>query len=229
MAYLQPLQEKAYEYLIEQIRNGNLVPGTFYSETKMAKEIGISRTPFKDALVRLSQDRYIDIVPSRGFCIHMLSEQDILNTYQTRIAVEGFCALLLHFHRKERSARSVLHEMEEDMNDMEEAIRESRSFREILVHDMNFHSRLVNYCGNEEMIKLYSSYNHQLSAIALKTFEQADRHLTVLGEHRMIYQHIVSDEDSADIKVYRAVMRHIERTKDLVLDLLHNEQKGNPA
>ena len=101
MAKYTPLQEKAYQYLKEKINRGELEHGKFYSETKMAAEIGISRTPFKDALVRLSQDRYIDIVPSRGFCLHALSLQDITNTYQSRTAVEGFCALTLHTRRNE--------------------------------------------------------------------------------------------------------------------------------
>ena len=61
MAKYTPLQEKAYEFLKNKITRGELEHGKFYSETKMAAEIGISRTPFKDALVRLSQDRYIDI------------------------------------------------------------------------------------------------------------------------------------------------------------------------
>ena len=108
MAKYTPLQEKAYEFLKNKITRGELEHGKFYSETKMAAEIGISRTPFKDALVRLSQDRYIDIVPSRGFCLHTLSLQDIINTYQSRTAVEGFCAFSLHTKRKEKEAAAVI-------------------------------------------------------------------------------------------------------------------------
>ena len=62
MAGYTPLQQKAYEYLLNLIRTGGLEPGVIYSETKLAGEIGISRTPFKDALVRLSQDKYIVIL-----------------------------------------------------------------------------------------------------------------------------------------------------------------------
>ena len=66
MAGYTPLQQKAYEYLLNLIRTGGLEPGVIYSETKLAGEIGISRTPFKDALVRLSQEmdfvsRYMEL------------------------------------------------------------------------------------------------------------------------------------------------------------------------
>ena len=227
MAVYKPLQEIAYEYLRDKIAAGGLEAGIIYSETKMAKEIGVSRTPFKDALVRLSQDRYIDIIPSRGFCLHVLSEKDIINTYQSRIAIEGFCSLYLHLHRSERNARSVIRELESDMEDMKSAIEEGRPYAEILGHDLAFHSRIVRYSDNNEMIRLYESYNHQLFDIAMKTFERSGRPVNALEEHREIYRNIVSDEISSDTEVYRSVMRHVESTRSIVLEVLENAGRSN--
>ena len=175
MAKYKPLQEKAYEFLKDKITKGELEYGKFYSETKMAAEIGISRTPFKDALVRLSQDRYIDIVPSRGFCLHTLSLQDITNTYQSRTAVEGFCALSLHTKRKEKEAAAVIEALFKDHENMAKAIADHASFSEILSYDLAFHRRIVEFSKNEELISLYESLNHQLYDIAMKTFELEGR------------------------------------------------------
>ena len=77
MSNYTPLQEKAYAYLKKQIIEGKLEPNVVYSETKIAAGIGVSRTPMKDALVRLQQDKYVDILPSRGFCLHVLRETPI--------------------------------------------------------------------------------------------------------------------------------------------------------
>lgn len=66
MAGYRFLQEEAYAHIKEQIVTGSLAEDQIYSETKLAAAIGISRTPVKDALVRLSQERLIDILPSRG-------------------------------------------------------------------------------------------------------------------------------------------------------------------
>ena len=76
MAAYKPLQEHAYDHLRDLILSGALKPNVFYSETKMAAEIGISRTPMKDALVRLAQDKYIDIIPSKGFRLHEMSAEE---------------------------------------------------------------------------------------------------------------------------------------------------------
>ena len=204
----------------KKITDGELVYGKIYSETKMAKEIGISRTPFKDALVRLSQDRYIDIIPSRGFCLHILSNKDINNTYQSRIAVEGFCALVLHRHRREKEAAAVIAALEKDLSEMERTIREKASFTEILSHDLVFHKRIVEFSDNQELIKLYESYNHQLFDIAMKTFELPGRPSQALAEHRAIYENIVSADPVAAAETYRSVMKHMENTRDVVLGLL---------
>lgn len=225
MTNYKPLQEKAYEYLKKKITDGELAYGQFYSETKMAKEIGISRTPFKDALVRLSQDRYIDIVPSRGFCLHVLSQQDINNTYQSRIAVEGFCALVLHRHRDEAEGAAVIEALEQDMLSMERTIRDKAPFAQILLHDLSFHRRIVDFSKNAQLIKLYESYNHQLYDIALKTFDVPDRPSHALEEHREIFNNITSKSDTAAADAYRSVMKHMEKTKNVVLEVLR--QEGN--
>lgn len=220
MARFKPLQEKAYEYLKGKIARGELEYGKFYSETKMASEIGISRTPFKDALVRLSQDRYIDIVPSKGFCLHVLSLNDILNTYQSRTAVEGFCAFFLHSRRKEDEAVEVIRAAEKELELMEQAIADGAPFSEILDHDLAFHRLIVGFSKNDELIKLYESHKHQLYDIAMKTFELEGRPAKAAEEHREILKNIVSDAETATADTYLSVMKHMDNTKENVIRVL---------
>ena len=66
MVIKNSLQSQAYDTLKEQILSNILTPGVLYSETKISKELGISRTPMREALQCLSQDGYITIIPSRG-------------------------------------------------------------------------------------------------------------------------------------------------------------------
>lgn len=223
MAAYTPLQQQAYDYLKDKITRGELEYGKVYSERKMAGELGLSRTPFKEALVRLSQERYIDILPSRGFCLHVISRQDVINTYQSRTAIEGFCALLLHSDRGKPAAAAVLSDMANDIAGMEKAILDGRSHAEILSHDLAFHKKIVKYSGNYELIDLYESFYHQLFDIAMKTFEDPERPMTALKEHKEIYNNLLSDNDMAGIEVYRSIMKHMESTRDSVLKELFEE------
>ena len=87
MDYQKPLQVRAYESLKDMILEGHLENGQIYSETKISQELGISRTPLRDAIQRLAQERYIDVIPSKGFRLHEMTEKDLLETFQIRCAL----------------------------------------------------------------------------------------------------------------------------------------------
>ena len=67
MTSLTLLQHQAYEHLKNSIMSGELRSGYIYSETRIAKELGLSRTPVRDALQRLSQNKLVNIIPNKGF------------------------------------------------------------------------------------------------------------------------------------------------------------------
>ena len=92
------LQVQAYDYLIDLIKQGTLQENTIYSLNQMAKEAGFSRTPFRDAVLRLEQERYLDILPSKGFILHKMTREDIVETYEIRSAIEVFCFKQLSLH-----------------------------------------------------------------------------------------------------------------------------------
>ena len=81
------LNQHAYNHLKKLITTQQLSADKIYSETKLANSLGISRTPFHHAMLRLVQEGYIDILPSKGFCIHQLTNQEIIETIQTRLAL----------------------------------------------------------------------------------------------------------------------------------------------
>ena len=98
---------------------------------------------------------------------------------------------------------------------MEKAIKKDRPYAEILSYDLRFHSRIVHYCNNVELTRLFDSYNHQLFDIAMKTFSHSDRPSLALEEHKEIYRSIVSDDISSDAEVYRSVINHLKKREKL--------------
>ncbi|MBR1896660.1 MAG: GntR family transcriptional regulator, partial [Pyramidobacter sp.] len=89
MADYQLLQDRIYNELRKKILTGGLQAGTIYSETKLATELGVSKTPVKAAILRLSKDHYIDILPSRGFRLLELSTEDLWEMFHIRTAIES--------------------------------------------------------------------------------------------------------------------------------------------
>ena len=108
MAVYIPLQQKAYEYLKDKVVSGKLDKDQVYSESYFAKELKMSRTPVREALQRLVQEGYIDVLPSRGFVIHPLTESDIVAMYQIRTAIECFCLSHYAGHRNDPKTVQLL-------------------------------------------------------------------------------------------------------------------------
>ena len=217
MAVYNPLAEKAYEFMLEKIKHGEFSANEYYSETRLAQDLGISRTPMRDALMRLSQDRYIDIIPNKGFRLHEMSREDIQNTFQVRAAIEGFCSMALHDERKTKQGRRTIEDLEETLDLMKQSIETNEPYDVILGHDFDFHRQIVEYSRNADMIRLIESYSHMQQAIAFRSFEQKGRPMEAYEEHMEIYRNLTSDQEDARIVIYRAVMHHMEASRDIAL------------
>ncbi|NBI65863.1 GntR family transcriptional regulator [Pseudoflavonifractor sp. 60] len=215
MVEYRPLQESAYNHVRDQVLSGQLQPGVLYSETKMAAELNISRTPMKDALVRLSQERLIDILPSKGFRLHQMSREDILQTCQARTAVEGFCAMQLSRSPSTAAARETLRAMEEAQAAMGEFLQDGGEMEAFLDCDLQFHQALVDFSGNAELRQLFNSYHYRLYFIAREAFQVEGRFQKAYEEHRTILDAVAGDPSGA--RAYLAVMGHMEATRDILL------------
>lgn len=221
MAEYRPLQESAYNYIRDKVLAGQLQPNVLYSETRMAAELNISRTPMKDALVRLSQEKLIDILPSKGFRLHQMSGEDILQTYQARTAVEGFCAMQLARNRRTPAGADAIRRMEGILSAMDQFLQRESGGEDqmaaLLEYDLQFHQALVDFSGNDELRQLFNSYHYRLYFFALEAFQTEGRLQMAREEHQAILKAFLDQDDPVGIQAYLAVMRHMEATRDIML------------
>ena len=84
------VREKTYEYLKAGIFSGRFRPGERLAEEHLAEELGVSRTPVREALHKLEQDGLIEPLESRGFCIPRDSEKEIEDLFELRTVLEGY-------------------------------------------------------------------------------------------------------------------------------------------
>lgn len=221
MAEYRPLQEGAYNHIRDKVLAGQLQPNVLYSETRMAAELNISRTPMKDALVRLSQEKLIDILPSKGFRLHQMSSEDILQTYQARTAVEGFCAMQLALNRSTPAGVAAIRGMEDILSAMDGFLVQENAGEDrmtaLLEYDLRFHQALVDFSGNDELRQLFNSYHYRLYFFALEAFRVEGRLQQASEEHRAILEAVLDPDDPVGIRAYLAVMRHMEATRDIML------------
>ena len=216
MDKFQPRVIIAYEYLHDKIVSGEFKMNTIYSSTKIAQEIGISRTPVRDALHRLSQDGYIEILPSMGFRIRTLSTSDIIEIIQIRCAIESYCAVTLSRDTKNNSVSTsnMVDKLFSYIHQMENISLVNSNIKQFIKLDNQFHTGIVSYVKNPLFDDIYKKYLFQMERFLFEVMNKPMRMQDTLKEHRTIYHKIV---DGNILGIYEAIHLHLQNAATLLL------------
>ncbi len=177
------LQVQAYDYLIDLIKQGTLQENTIYSLNQMAKEAGFSRTPFRDAVLRLEQERYLDILPSKGFILHKMTREDILETYEIRNAIEVFCFKQLSLHLDTERGKQYYTKLCTKVEAQKEILATSGSYEDFGRKDYEFHRSLVQYVNNASMLEIYRRFMYRIFWLNISSFSREGRMKETVTEH----------------------------------------------
>lgn len=182
-----PLYVKVYTLLKSWIMEGRLSPGERIKETVLAAELGVSRTPVRDALRRLEQDRLIVAEPGPVYTVYRPTAVDVDDLYMARALLEGGAARLA----ARRSDTKAIHHMSLILAQMAEAYGNSPTahLREL---DAQFHEWLIAASGNTVLVELASHLGTRL------------RHLRTLGGDIFVRQHLVLDQHAAILNALRS-------------------------
>ena len=227
MSEYKPLQAVAYELLRDMIQDGKFAFDTIYSETKLASQFSISRTPVRDALIRLKNEHYIDILPNRGFCLHLPTREDILSGYHVRTAIECHCAALLAREKDMSRAAETLCRMQAAL-DAQRTIyaSEDMDLRAFWKWDVEFHALLISYPEVQEFQRQYDAYMHFFMAHYVKNYRSDGRDKTTLDEHGRLMEALLAGDEAAALS---AVRRHMDETLAITLHNMEAQTQDTPT
>ena len=212
---MRTLSERAYDHLLELIRDSRLSYQEIYSETKLSRELGISRTPFRDALQRLAQEGYIDILPSKGFCLHQLTRQDVVETFQVRSALECYCTVEITRNARTEKAQSLFRQLESLMQSMEEVLRTSHSIEDFCEYDFAFHLHIIDYMENAQFSAVFGSFIHRMKRLAYLSLAHEGRMEDTCREHRAILEGMKAGRAG---EIYEITLRHMNVPQGINLE-----------
>ncbi len=217
MSEYKALNNIAYDHLRDMIYNCELEFGKVYSETKLAAQISVSRTPVRDALNKLAHERYIDILPNKGFMLHMPSRADINEAYHVRRMIEDYCAGIVSADYPNSHAADTIGRMEEALQQQHRLLEndEAYSIGRFWLDDLAFHKALLEHLNIQSLIQQYESVMyifmpHHLIRnpnIREKDFRVFERHRSTLAEHTDIIRALKSKNSN---EVRTAVSVHID-------------------
>ena len=215
---MKPLNEQAYDHLQKLITDGQLSYHEIYSETKLANELGISRTPFRDAIHRLAQEGYIDIIPSKGFRLHQITERDVIETFQIRTALETYCTMQIARDVKEKNnanLRPFFKELDWLMENMKEVMENDQGIDEFCEYDFRFHRKIIDYLENEQFSSVFASFLYRMKRLAKLSLQHEGRMAQTVEEHQAILDAMKNGDTE---HIYEITMVHMDRPRGINLE-----------
>ena len=144
--------DQAYEFIRDAIAAGTYAPGSRLREEELADDIGVSRTPIREALRRLDAEGVVEFVPNRGAHVASWTDQDLAEIFDLRAVLEGFAARLAARNiSDEQVAR--LRELSAEMDALAVGSAADRLDR-ISALNNEFHALVVEASGNRQLVQL---------------------------------------------------------------------------
>lgn len=212
---MTPLNEQAYQHLRNLVIQNELSYQEIYSETKLSKELGISRTPLRDAVHRLAQEGYIDIIPSKGFCIHQLTKTDVAETFQIRSALECYCTYQIAMDASSRKAKKLFHELDWLMEELSEILNTTKSIPTFCDYDFQFHTKIIEYLENEQFVSVFATFLYRMRKLASLSLAHEGRMQDTYDEHLAILEAM----KAGDVEhIYAITLKHMDTPRDINLE-----------
>lgn len=194
-----PQGQGAYRRLLDDIRDGLLLPGTRLRETDLADRLGISRTPVREAIRQLEADGLVIHLPRQGATIRSLDYAEVIELYEMRAVLEGTAARLAA-----RVASAV--ELAE-LSALNAALSADPAGPEAQQINRQFHRTLLDAARNRFLVKSMSALRKTMMILGPTTLSDPARARAALAEHAAVLAAL----EARDAPAAEAAMRaHVE-------------------
>jgi DNA-binding GntR family transcriptional regulator len=182
---VKSLKEQVYDFLREQMRRGEILPGSVIDMEETSRRLGVSRTPLRDALLQLESEDFVTILPRRKVVVNVLTIEDIKNYYEIIGALESIAII----KASDQLGKAELDFMDQMNREMKEAI-EADDFDLYYEKNLKFHNTYLDRCGNEKLMRIVNNLKKRLYDFPrpqgfVKEWEESS-----IGEHAQLVQYL---------------------------------------
>lgn len=205
----ESLAEIAYRTLRDSILSFKLQQGQVYNEMAVSKELGLSRTPVREALLRLSSENLITFLPRKGFIITSYTLQDIEEVFELRLILEAKVVRKI----TSKINKENIQELRKQIT-LQKSAAGKRDYHGFMLSDRTFHKIFFELADNSKLLNIMNNFQdicHMMGICYLKVdmlYEEAIR------DHEAIVESIkTGDADKAET----AICKHISKVKLAVI------------
>lgn len=201
----QPVRQEVYNALREAILTGRLQAGTRLVEREIARQLGVSRTPVREAIRKLELEGLVQQVPRRGVVVAQMSARDALEVYTIRAVLEGLAARLA----AERISPSKLKRLNELVEAMEKACEHNDEEALQTLH-MEFNAIIYEAAESPRLHQLISNLADYIVGFTKVGYSVPGRMRAATCEHRALVEALGKGDSRLAEEIAR---QHIENSR----------------
>jgi DNA-binding GntR family transcriptional regulator len=208
-----PVRERAYENLKSAILSDRIHPGERLAEEHLAKEMGVSRTPVREALHKLESEGLIKALETRGFIVSKDSREEVEELFDMRAILEGYGLRVI----SEKVSENLLEQLNGFIEKAEDALRR-KQIREVFKWNTQFHDTLHRMLAEKKRLhRLLVNVRKYVLRYRENTLQYPDGGRRALDGHRKIVMALrLKDPDLCE----RVMREHIQEAKEDALQFL---------
>ncbi|MCI5721562.1 MAG: GntR family transcriptional regulator [Firmicutes bacterium] len=205
-----PLRELVYEELKKEILTGRIAPGTRMMEVELADEMGVSRTPIREAIRKLEKEGLVIIEPRRGAYASSISVKDMVDTLEVRENLEGFAAAMA----AEKMTDEQIEELLRLADEYADAVTANDPIK-VLYMDEAFHNFIFECSENDTLLKLSEIVQERAQRFRYLYYDKLGRYQNMPLEHREIATSIAE----RNVEKARELSKgHARRLKEFIIN-----------
>jgi DNA-binding GntR family transcriptional regulator len=193
------LREQVYEFLREELSSGKLIPGSAVNLAEISRQLGISKTPLRDALLQLDTEGFVTISPRRGVFVNRLTLDDIRHSYEIVGALES-AVIVSVFDRLESDHLSKM----KWLNSSLVAAVEREDFESYYIGNIEFHEVFLDLSDNVALRRIIMPIKQRLYDFPRRGYIK-EWELSNLKEHDQLIEAIETGNKDAAVHVWRDV------------------------
>ena len=199
------LSARVYNHIRDGILAGTFAKCDELKEKNIGDELGVSRTPVREALRQLELEGLVSIIPNKGAFVEGVSTDDIRDIYEIRALLEGLCARWA----ATRISDEMMAAMEENIY-LTEVHEKKGNAKKLLELDNRFHELLYEAGGSKELMRVLKDYHEYVGRVRKVTLGETKRAKNSTHEHKQICEAIKNHDALLAEKCAR---EHINNSK----------------
>lgn len=197
----RPASERAYELTKEMVITGELPGGLLLSEGEIAERLGLSRTPVREAFLRLQAEDLLTLIPKRGAVVVPITPDEADDVLDAREAVEG--AAVRRIVGRPEQVPAVVADLHRILDEQEQ-LAAARDVDNFSIVDASFHRAIVEAGANKLMLRFYTSLSDRQRRMGVHAFGPDP---SLMPEAVRQHRHLVSRIEELDADAFSADLR----------------------